>query len=73
MTPARCLQDTPDQINSSNSTIRRRFGGPAGPHVSAVLASCAQAPSMPEGPAEGGVEAQRRALTAPSTAPKSNA
>ena len=26
MTPARCLQNTPDQINSSNSTIRRRFG-----------------------------------------------
>jgi hypothetical protein len=23
MTPARCLQNTPDQINSSNSTIRR--------------------------------------------------
>ena len=30
--------------------------------------SCAQAPSMPEGRAERAVEAQRRALTAPSTA-----
>jgi hypothetical protein len=47
MTPARYLRNTPDQINSSNSTIRRRFGGSAGHHVSAVFASCAQTQSMP--------------------------
>jgi hypothetical protein len=56
--------------NPASTSFSRPAGATRRPAIAQKPKSCrAEASSMPEGPAVGRVEAKRRALTTPSTAP----